>query len=96
MLFRSERIVLAPIFDVSCGHSHIDGESNGSELSLDEELGIPSIVTPGVRKSKNVVKSPEGDEGTRRSTRVKYPNDRLRYDGFSAHHYAYMVKINLC
>ena len=82
------------VFDVSCGHSHnIDGESSGSELSLDEELGIPSMVTPGVRKSRNVIKTPGGDAGTRRSTRVKYPVDRLRYDGFSAHHYAYMVKI---
>ena len=62
-------------------------------MSLDEELGIPSVVTPGVRKSRNVIKTPGGDAGTRRSTRVKYPVDRLRYDGFSAHHYAYMVKI---
>ena len=43
-----------PVFDVSCGHSHVDGESSGSEMSLDEELGIPSVVTLGVRKSKNV------------------------------------------
>ena len=51
------------------------------------------MVTPGVRKSRNVIKTPGGDAGTRRSTRVKYLVDRLRYDGFSAHHYAYMVKI---
>ena len=57
---------LAPIFDVSCGHSHVDGESSGSEISLDEELGIPLVVTP---------------------------RDRLRYDCFLAHHYAYMVEI---
>ena len=62
-------------------------------MSLDEKLGIPSVVTPGVRKSRNVMKTPGGDASTRRSTRVKYPIDRLRYDGFSAHHYAYMVKI---
>ena len=62
-------------------------------MSLDEELGIPSFITPGVRKIKNVVKTPGGDVGTRRSTRVKYLVDRRRYDGFSAHHYAYMVKI---
>ena len=49
--------------------------------------------TPGVRKSRNVIKTPGGDAGTRRSTRVKYLVDRLRYDGLSAHHYAYMVKI---
>ena len=62
-------------------------------MSLDEELGIPSVITPGVRKSKNVIKAPEGDAGTHRSTHVKYPIDRLSSDGFSAHHYAYTVKI---
>ena len=62
-------------------------------MSLDEELGIPSVVTPCVRKSKNVIKAPGGNAGTRRSTRVKYPIDRLRYDGFTSHHYPYMVKI---
>ena len=36
----------APIFDVSCVHSHVDGESIGLEMSLNEELGIPSVVTP--------------------------------------------------
>ena len=82
-----------PVFDVSCGHSRIDGDSSGSELSLDEKLGIPLVVTPGVRKSRNVIKTLGGDADTRRSSRVKYPVDRLRYDGFSAHHYAYMVKI---
>ena len=81
-----------PIFDVSCGHSHVDGESRGSKMSLDEELGILSVVTLGVRKSKNVVKTPGSDVGICRSTHVKYPIDRLRYDGFSIHHYAYMVK----
>ena len=48
-----------PVFDVSCGHSHIDGESSGLEMSLDEEL-----VTPGVRKGKNVIKTHGGDAGT--------------------------------
>ena len=50
-------------------------------------------VTPGVRKSRNVIKTPGGDACKCRSTRVKYPVDRLRYDGFSAHHYAYTIKI---
>ena len=53
------------VFDVSCGHSHIDGESSGSQLSLNEELGIPSVVTPSVRKIRNVIKAPGGDAGTR-------------------------------
>ena len=46
-------------------------------MSMDEELGIPKVTTPGVRKS----------------TRVRYPVDRLTYDGMSAIHYAYMVKV---
>ena len=49
-------------------------------MSLDEELEIPSVVTPSVRKSKNVIKTPGGDAGTHMSTHVKYPIDRLRYD----------------
>ena len=80
-----------PVFDVSYGHFHIDGESSGSEMSLDDELGIPSMVTPGVRKSRNVIKTPGGDVGTRRSTHVKYHVYRRRYNGFLVHHYAYMV-----
>ena len=90
-----EKVDLLHVFDVSCGHSHIDGESSGSEMSLDEELGIPSVVAPSVRKSRNVIKTLEGDAGTRRSTRVRYPIDRLRYDGFSAHHYAYMMGLRV-
>ena len=88
-----EKVDHSPIFDASCGHSHVDGESNGSEMSLDEELGISSIVTLGVRKSKNAVKIPRGDASIRRSTHVKYFVERLSYDGFSAHHYVHMVKI---
>lgn len=42
------------------------------EMSLDEELGMPYVVTPSVRR---------------------YPVDRLRHDGFSTHHYAYVVKV---
>ncbi|CAK9223277.1 unnamed protein product, partial [Sphagnum troendelagicum] len=32
--------------DISVGYSHVDGESSGSEQSLDEEFGIPTIKTP--------------------------------------------------
>ena len=59
-------------------------------MSLDKELGIPLVISLGV---KNVVKILGGDAGTCRSTHVKYLVDRLRYDGFLAHHYSYMVKI---
>ena len=55
-----------PVFDVLYGHSHINGELSGLEMSLDEELGIPSVITSGVRKSRNVVKTPRGDAGTHR------------------------------
>ena len=57
--------------------SRARGESSDSDMSLDEELGIPRLTTPGVRKS----------------TRVRYPVDRLTYDGMTAIHYAYMVKV---
>ena len=53
-------------------------------MCLDEKLGIPSMVTPGVKKSTNVIKTLGGDLGTCRSIHVEYPVDRLRYDGFSA------------
>jgi hypothetical protein len=29
--------------DISARYSHVDGESNGSKQSLDEEFGIPTI-----------------------------------------------------
>ena len=51
-------------------------------MSLDEELGIPSVITLGARKSKNDVKNLGGDVCKHRSTRVKYLLDRLRYDDF--------------
>ena len=60
---------------------------------VDEELGIPSIVTLGARKSRDVVTTLGGNIVSCRSTHVKYLIDKLRYDGFSTHHYAYMVKV---
>ena len=39
------------VFDASTDHSGIGGDSRGSEMSLDEELGIPVMRTPGVRKA---------------------------------------------
>ena len=73
--------------DMSGGHS-----SSGSEQSLNEELGIPAVVTPGVQRTKTTLRTPGSDPGVRRSTRVKYPVNRLRYDSYTSHHYAYMVK----
>ena len=82
-----------PMGDVNAGHSYVDGESSGSEQSIDDELGIPSVVTPGVRKTRDVLKAPGSEPILRRSTRARYPVDRLKYDGFTAIHYAYMVKV---
>ena len=39
-------------FDIFAGHSTMDGgDSSGSEMSLDEEFGIPAMKTPGVKKA---------------------------------------------
>ena len=45
--------------------------------SLDEEFGIPKVQTSGVR----------------RSTCVKYPVERLKYDSYAAHHFMYMANV---
>ena len=66
-------------FDVSAGHL------NGDE-SLDEEFGVPKVKTPRVQRMEEGI-------GLRKSTCVKYPMQRLNYESFVAHHYAYMVKV---
>ncbi len=43
--------------------------------------------------AKKALKTPNNNNGVRRSTRVKYPVQRFTYDGFVAHHYAYMVRV---
>ncbi|MCO5597772.1 hypothetical protein L7F22_051854 [Adiantum nelumboides] len=65
-----------------------DGNSSGSEHSLDEEFGIPSVRTPGVKKALQGM-----HEKLRRSGRHKNPIDRLTNDSYVAHHCAYMAKI---
>jgi hypothetical protein len=77
----------------SSGNSHVDDESNDSEKSVGGESRIPSVTTPGARMAKKVLKTPNNNNGVQRSTRVKYPVQRLTYDGFVAHHYAYMVRV---
>ncbi|MCO5594866.1 hypothetical protein L7F22_048901 [Adiantum nelumboides] len=62
---------------VPSGSSHIDTDSDGSDQSLDEEFGIPPVRTPGPR----------------RSNRVRFPVERLTYDGYVTNHYAYMAKV---
>jgi hypothetical protein len=58
-----------------------------------EKSRILSVITPGARMAKKALKTFDNNNGVRRSTRVKYPVQRLTYDGFVAHHYAYMVRI---
>jgi len=58
-----------------------------------EESKILSITTPRARMAKKTLKTPDNNNGVRRSTRVKYLVQRLTYDGFVAHHYTYMVRV---
>ncbi len=57
--------------DISAGYSHVDGESSGSEQSLDEEFEIPTIKTPSVKRANVANKTPQTDPGPRRSTRER-------------------------
>jgi len=60
---------------------------------MGEESRIPSVTTLGVRMAKKALKTLDNNNGVRKSTRVEYPIQRLTYDGFVAHHYAYMVRV---
>ncbi|KAH7437896.1 hypothetical protein KP509_05G094100 [Ceratopteris richardii] len=51
------------------GFEDVDGDSRGSEKSLDEELGLPSVKTPGVRKA-HADDTRSSDPGPRRSGRM--------------------------
>ena len=54
--------------DVSARHSHVDGESSGSERSLDEEFGILAVRTPGVRRANAAAaRTPQTYPGPHRS-----------------------------
>ncbi len=79
--------------DVSSGYSHVDANSDGSEQSLDEKFGIPAVRTPGVKKANEAAKPPRSDPGPRRSNRDRKSVQRLTYDGYVAHHRAYMAKV---
>jgi len=72
---------------------HVNDESSDSKKSVGEESRIISITTIGTLMAKKALKTPDNNSGIRRSTRVKYPVQRLTYDGFVAHHYTYMVKV---
>ena len=74
--------------NLSASHDDVDGHSSGSEHSLDEEFGIPSVKTPGVKKALQGM-----HEKLRRSRRHRAPIDTLTYDSYVARHCAYMAKI---
>jgi len=71
----------------------VDDESSDSEKNVGEESKILSITTPRARMAKKALKTPDDNNGIQRSTQVKYHVQRLTYDGFVAHHYAYMVRV---
>jgi hypothetical protein len=77
----------------SSKNSHVNGESSDSDKRVGEESRILSVTTPRVRMAKKALKTPNNNSGMRRSTRVKYHVQRLTYDGFVAHHYAYIVRV---
>ncbi len=71
----------------------MDDEPNDLEKSVGEESIILSVTTPRVRMAKKPLKTPDNNNGIRRSTQVKYHVQRFTYDGFVIHHYVYMVKV---
>jgi hypothetical protein len=77
----------------SSKNPRVDDESSDSEKSVVEESQILSITTPRVQMTKKALKTPNNNNGVRRCTQVKYPIQRLTYDDFVAHHYAYMLKV---
>jgi hypothetical protein len=75
----------------SSRNSHVDGESSESKKSEGEKSRITSVTIPRARMVKKALKTPDNNSGVRKSTQVKYLVQRFTYDGFVAHHYAYMV-----
>ncbi len=60
---------------------------------MGEESRILLVTTIGAQMAKKTLKTSDNNNGLRRSTRVKYPIQIFTYDGFVAHHYAYMVRV---
>jgi hypothetical protein len=77
----------------SSRNSHVNGESSDSKNNVGEESRVPSVITLGARMAKKALKTLDNNNGIQRSTQVKYLVQRLTYDGFEAHCYAYMVKV---
>ena len=76
------------MYDGLIDQSIVGRDSSGFEMSLDEELGIPAMRTRGVKKAMEGMHSK-----LRRSTRIKNLVQRLSYDSYLAHHYAYMENV---
>jgi hypothetical protein len=90
--FKSSNIVDGSS-QTSSRNLHGDDESSNSNKSVGEELKIPSNTTPETHMAKKALKTPDNNNGIRRSTRIKYHVQKLTYDGFVVHHYAHMVRI---
>ncbi len=92
-----KRLRSSNIVNGSCQTSsrkpHVDDESRNLEKSVGEKSRIPSITIPGAQMAKKALKTPDNNNGIRRSTQTKYPVQRLTYDSFVAHHYIYMVRV---
>jgi hypothetical protein len=82
-------------FQTSSRNLHVNDESSDSKKSVGEESKIPSVITPGAWMAKKALKTPNNNNGVRRSTRVNYHVQIFTYDGLVAHHYAYMVRVIL-
>jgi hypothetical protein len=78
---------------ISSRNFHVNGESNDSKKNVDEESKVLLVIILKVRMVKKALKTPDNNIGIRKSTRVKYLIQRLTYDGFVAHHYAYMLRV---
>ncbi|MCO5608647.1 hypothetical protein L7F22_062861 [Adiantum nelumboides] len=79
--------------NVRARHDDVDGHSSGFEHSLDEELGIPFVRTPGVRRLYGENKAPGRNAEPRTCGRNRFPIDRLTYDGYVEKHFAFMAKV---
>ncbi len=60
---------------------------------MGEESRILSVITLKAWMVKKALKTSDNNNGIQRSTRVKYLVQKFTYDGFVAHHYAYMVRV---
>jgi hypothetical protein len=91
-ILRSSNIVHGS-FQTSSKNSHVDGEPSDSKKSVDEESKVPSIIIPKAWMAKKALKTLDNNNRVRRFTCVKYLVQKLTYDGFVTHHYAYMVRV---